>query len=91
MKSKELVGLYDTSGMIYVLFTLAKILTNYQYTPLIPNNEGEIGLYKEGTMFESDFQLRVRQNDESEKDLIQLLRDKIHTTLTRTAQEREAT
>ena len=37
-------------------------------------------------MFESDIKLCSRENDESEKDLIKWVRDRIHPTLNRTAQ-----
>lgn len=40
-------------------------------------------------MFESDVWLRGRQSDKSEKDLTELVRNSIGSTLTRTAQQRE--
>jgi hypothetical protein len=42
-------------------------------------------------MFESDSQLRGRQSEESEKDLTEWVRDRIHPTHMRTAEQGEAT
>jgi hypothetical protein len=49
--------------------TLAGIQAYPQYTPLIPNNEGKVSLWREAAKFESDIYLRGRQSDDSEKDL----------------------
>jgi hypothetical protein len=49
-----------------------------------PPNEGKLSLHKETAMFERDVWLRGRQSDESEKDLTEWVRDRIHPTLMRT-------
>jgi hypothetical protein len=47
--------------------------------------------FEEAAMFESDDCLRIRQSDKSEKGLSKWIRDNIPPTLTKTAQEGEAT
>lgn len=42
-------------------------------------------------MIESDVYVRDRQSDESKKDMTEWIRDNIHPSLTKTAQERVAT
>jgi hypothetical protein len=41
-------------------------------------------------MFESDIQLRGRQSEAIRKDFTERVRDRMHPTLTRMGQEREA-